>query len=415
MTTTRFAAPASVYSPGAALPDLLGNAREHDLRGRVVDAIAGYRAVIDAADPRTDAKLLAEALRRLGNLHRRRHELDVATDLTQRSFEIALGANDPSLVGEALNALAVIHFVRGDWERARQEAQRALAVAGDDDAAVRARVEQNLGTMANAEGDLDGALELLADAERHFFSDMSPDAQPIAAIRARVWLAQGRLGEARAWARERRLSPDDELTYVREYEQATLARLMLAQASRDRADDRLAAVVALTTRLVDVAEASGRNGAAIDVLVVQALAHHAQRAHSPALASLTRAIAIAEPEGHVRVFLDEGAPMAALLKETAKRAPTDGYVAVLQKASTSVARPSSTPQQLVEPLSERELEVLRLLATELSGPEIADHLVVSLNTVRTHTKNVFSKLGVNSRRAAVRRGEELDLLTRSGR
>jgi putative nucleotidyltransferase with HDIG domain len=158
VTTTRLTASAPVYSPGAALPDLLATAREHELRGRLVEAIAGYRAVIDSADSRAHAKLLAEALRRLGNIHRRRHELDVATDLTQRSFEVALGVNDPSLVGEALNALAVIHFVRGDWERAREEAQRALAVSGDNDAALRARVEQNLGTMANAEGDLDGAL-----------------------------------------------------------------------------------------------------------------------------------------------------------------------------------------------------------------------------------------------------------------
>jgi HD-GYP domain-containing protein (c-di-GMP phosphodiesterase class II) len=158
VTTARLIASAPAYSPGAALSDLLAAAREHELRGRVVEAIAGYRAVIDAADSRAHAKLLAEALRRLGNIHRRRHELDVATDLTQRSFEVALGANDPNLVGEALNALAVIHFVRGDWERARQEAQRALAVASDNDAALRARVEQNLGTMANAEGDLDTAL-----------------------------------------------------------------------------------------------------------------------------------------------------------------------------------------------------------------------------------------------------------------
>ncbi len=147
-----------MYSPGAALPDLLAAARDHELRGHLVEATAGYRAVIDAADPCGDAKLLAEALRRLANIHRRRHELEAATELAQRSFEISVAANDPTLVGESLNALAVIHFVRGDWERAREEAKRALAVAGDADAALRARVEQNLGTMANAEGDLDAAL-----------------------------------------------------------------------------------------------------------------------------------------------------------------------------------------------------------------------------------------------------------------
>lgn len=158
MTTTRLSPAASAYSPGAALSDLLASAREHELRGHLVEATASYRAVIEAAELDAHAKLLAEALRRLGNIHRRRHELEAATELAQRSFEVALGANDPTLVGEALNALAVIHFVRGDWERARTEATRALAVAGDNDAALRARVEQNLGTMANAEGDLDSAL-----------------------------------------------------------------------------------------------------------------------------------------------------------------------------------------------------------------------------------------------------------------
>jgi putative nucleotidyltransferase with HDIG domain len=158
VTTTRLHPLATAYTPGATFGDLLATAREHELRGRLAEATAGYRAVIDAADPGRDVKLLSEALRRLGNIHRRRHELDVATELSQRSFEVSLAANDPSLVGEALNALAVIHFARGDWERARQELRRALAVAGENDAALRARVEQNLGTMANAEGDLDTAL-----------------------------------------------------------------------------------------------------------------------------------------------------------------------------------------------------------------------------------------------------------------
>src|ERR687895_2393247 len=121
MMSTRLTSAAPVYSPGAALSDLLAAARDHELRGRLVEATAGYRAVIDAADARTDAKLLAEALRRLGNIHRRRHELDAAAELMQRSFDVALAANEPTLVGESLNALALIHFVRGDWERAREE------------------------------------------------------------------------------------------------------------------------------------------------------------------------------------------------------------------------------------------------------------------------------------------------------
>jgi tetratricopeptide (TPR) repeat protein len=152
VTTTRSIRQAAVYRPGAPLATLLADAREHELRGRLTEAVAGYGAILDAADTRTDAKLLAEALRRLGNIHRRRHELAAAAGYAERSIEVSLGANDPSLVGEAFNALAMVHFARGDWERARQELRGALAIAGDADAALRARVEQNLGTMATPKG-----------------------------------------------------------------------------------------------------------------------------------------------------------------------------------------------------------------------------------------------------------------------
>ena len=119
---------------------------------------------------------------------------------------------------------------------------------------------------------------------------------------------------------------------------------------------------------------------------------------------------LAEPESYVRTFVDEGPPMAALLREAAKQGIAPNYVNLLQTASgkTDGRRPINQP--FIEPLSERELEVLRLLGTELSGPEIARELIVSPNTMRTHTRNIYSKLGVHNRRAAVRRAEELDLL-----
>jgi LuxR family maltose regulon positive regulatory protein len=146
----------------------------------------------------------------------------------------------------------------------------------------------------------------------------------------------------------------------------------------------------------------------LDALVVQALARHSARDINGALASLTRALEVAEEESYVRLFVDEGPPMAALLDEAGRRRLAPGYVSLLQAAFASTG--PTRRQGLVEPLSARELEVLRLLATDLSGPEIASHLVVSLNTVRSHTKAIFAKLGVNSRRTAVRRAAELDLL-----
>jgi LuxR family transcriptional regulator, maltose regulon positive regulatory protein len=132
-----------------------------------------------------------------------------------------------------------------------------------------------------------------------------------------------------------------------------------------------------------------------------------------AIASLDRAVALAEPEGYVRVFIDEGPRMAALLKLAAKPPNAPGYVRRLLAAAVSAAGPAAVAQPLIEPLSEREVEVLRLLESDLGGPEIARELVVSLSTVRTHTQNIYAKLGVNSRRAAIRRAAELDLLTRT--
>lgn len=152
----------------------------------------------------------------------------------------------------------------------------------------------------------------------------------------------------------------------------------------------------------------------IDILVAQALARAALDDVAGARSSLERAVSLAEPEGFVRVFLDEGAPMAALLRQVSKDRGAPGYVRRLLAAMATTTRETAVDPQLIEPLSERELEVLRLLDSDLDGPDLARELTVSLNTVRTHTRNIYAKLGVTSRRAAVTRGAELGLLSRAG-
>jgi LuxR family maltose regulon positive regulatory protein len=267
--------------------------------------------------------------------------------------------------------------------------------------------------IRRAEGDLDGALELLTKAERLYVGDFSPDVRPIAALKARVWIAQGKLSEALSWARERGLSATDDLTYLREFEHISLAAVLLAQGIHDGADHTIVEAADLTERLLAAAEDGGRHGSAIEILVVQALARYARHDLTSAMASLDRAVALAEPEGYVRVFIDEGPRMAALLKLAAKRPNAPSYVRRLMAAVVTAEGTAAVAQPLIEPLSERELEVLRFLQGDLGGPDIARELVVSLSTVRTHTQNIYAKLGVNSRRAAIRRAAELDLLTRS--
>jgi LuxR family maltose regulon positive regulatory protein len=222
-------------------------------------------------------------------------------------------------------------------------------------------------------------------------------------------VAHGRLAEARAWAQALDISPVDTLGYVREFEHTTLARLLVAEASEGKSD-ALATAVGLLDRLLAAAELGRRNGSRLEILIVQALARHAAGDRAGAFAALDDAIAIAEPEGYVRVFLDEGPAMAKLLKDAARQPTASPVVRELLRAASGADDRPPPHQGTVDPLSERELEVLRLLRSDLDGPGMARELVVSLNTLRTHTKNIYAKLGVSSRRAAVRRAEELGLL-----
>ena len=155
----------------------------------------------------------------------------------------------------------------------------------------------------------------------------------------------------------------------------------------------------------------------IEILVLQALANDVRGDMRAALVPLERALTLAEPEGYVRKFVDEGPRIVALLQAAAKRGIAPGYVHRLLAdfhPGTAGGEPRARQNLIkieIEPLSERELDVLRLLATDLDGPEIASQLMVSLNTMRTHTKSIYSKLGVSNRRAAVHRAEELALLS----
>ncbi|MEO8392231.1 MAG: LuxR C-terminal-related transcriptional regulator, partial [Chloroflexota bacterium] len=243
-----------------------------------------------------------------------------------------------------------------------------------------------------------------------YVSDFLPNVRPVAALKARVWVAQGRLSEARGWAREQGLSVEDDLSYLREFEHITLARVLLAQYKSDQTDHTVAEVIGLLERLLQAAEEGERTRSVIEILVLQALACQMQSDIPAALVSLERALIVAEPEGYVRLFVDEGAPIAALLEKTAKHGIAPNYVRQLLTALGKAEDRTPINQDLIDPLSERELDVLRLLGTDMSGPEIARQLVVSLSTLRTHTQNIYTKLGVNGRRTAVSRAEELGLL-----
>jgi len=269
-------------------------------------------------------------------------------------------------------------------------------------------------------GDHDTATRLLDQAESLYRRGFYPEVRPIAAMKARVQIAAGDLSSAAAWAHDRAVSVGDDPNYLREYEHLTLARLLLAQHRAEQHSDQagsaspIAAVLGLLDRLHAAAADAGRDGSVLEIRVLQALAHHAHDAQPQALSALSRALSGApEPHSYVRLYLDEGAPMMAILRQHAAGEHDEAMRGqarrLLERAKMPVE--AAEPQQpLAEPLSQRELEVLRLLDTELTGPEIARELYVTLNTLRTHTKRIFTKLDAKTRAAAVRRARERGLL-----
>ena len=342
--------------------------------------------------------------------------LTEALSLFERGLAMATRPGEPVLRGAADMHVGISWILRerNDLSGARQHLRQAEELGEANGLPQnRHRWRISMAQVRQAEGDLDGALELLAEAERLYVGDFFPNVRPIAAMKARVWIGQGRLGEATGWARERGISAGDDLTYLREFEHITFARLLLAQGTRDRTGTALDEAIALLERLLAAAEAGGRTGTAIEILVVLALVLHARDDVADAVAALQRALALAEPEGYVRVFIDEGPPLATILKLAARQPDASRYARRLLAAIAAPEGRTASAQPLIEPLSERELDVLRLLDSDLDGPDIARELSVSLPTVRTHTRNIYAKLGVSSRRAAVRRAAELGLLARA--
>ncbi|MFN8519429.1 MAG: LuxR C-terminal-related transcriptional regulator [Chloroflexota bacterium] len=260
-----------------------------------------------------------------------------------------------------------------------------------------------------AMGDHEGAIESLDDAERRYDADMFPDVRPIPAMRARMWVALGRLDEASRWAHDAGVAPTDDLSFLREYEHATLARLLIAQGADDRSGRSVGQAVDLARRLETAALAGGRHGSRIDILLALATGSAARGDRSDAVAALGRALDLAAPEGWVGPFRAL-APQVRSLLRSAGDTGHSAFVGRILANGEPTGHGRASQASLVEPMSERELEVLRALRSDLDGPAIASQLHISPNTFRTHTRNVYAKLGVNDRRAAVRAAGELGLL-----
>jgi LuxR family maltose regulon positive regulatory protein len=280
-------------------------------------------------------------------------------------------------------------------------------------------------------GDIGAAHALFRKAERLALDNqVSPlTTRQVDAHHARLWVAEGNLETAARWAASLGQVQEVEggdsgqiALYVRVVERSTLVRLLIARHEFDEAMDVLAL-------LLQGVEAAGWTGVVIELLALQALVLHGQGRTTEALAVCRRTLSLAEPEGYVRVFVDEGAQMAKLLRMAASKGIAVGYVRELlaafvqerSRSQVSGSRPTSAPvsslrpetlkpETLLEPLSEREIQVLRLIADGLSNREIADRLTIAVGTAKRHASNIYAKLDVHSRVQAVARAQELRLL-----
>jgi len=305
------------------------------------------------------------------------NELEKAITQAQKGAEIAgRGRRDVSFFGWSNLYLLRVLFSRGDLVGAKKVIEKMQNVVRDRN------------------------LPILADKQ-------------LSAWQARIWLEQDKLDIVSRWAKERGLNPDGELSFINESEYLVYARLFRNQGNLDQANE-------LLQRLLEASETGGRTLRVIEILLLQALAYHIKGDNDRALVSLEKALAITEPEGFIRIFVDEGPPMARLLYEALSHEIAPDYVQRLLRAfpievpeKAGTPQPSESDSELIEPLSEREIEVLQLIAEGFSNQEISSRLYLSLNTVKAHTRNIYGKLGVNNRTQAGARARALGIISGS--
>ncbi len=358
------------------LASILLQARQLRLQGRLRRAAATYEQMAQVQGDQEGALIHPGYCFGLGELYYEWNDLDAAGRLLEQGMEVLRGP-----LTLAADAIAQGYATLARLHQARKKNTSALAIVD--------------------------AFAQLADA-RQFAPVQLAFAS---AVRAQLELMGGNLAAAVRWTEASGLSADDDLAYPREREYLIFARVRLAQGRENPAGPLLSESLRLLERLREDAEAKARMGSTLEILVLHALALHAQGDRTEALRVLQRALTLAEPEGYIRLFVDEGEPMAALLRQAYARGIAADYVVTLLSAfgEQTLAAPSRA-FPLVEPLTERELEVLRLLVRGLSNAEMARELIITVGTVKRHVNSIYGKLGVNSRTQAVARAQTLHLL-----
>jgi LuxR family maltose regulon positive regulatory protein len=348
--------------------------------------------------------------------------LHQARDVYQEALAWATdeGGDLLPIAAEALMGLGALFYQWNDLDAAKRHLVEGIELSGGWSNVAALEGYVSLAHVRQAQGDTAGAAEALQEAVQlaRQFDATEIDDNLVAAQQAQLWVTHGNLAAAERWVEERALVVDDILAELKERaagggsrtrqhrtaEYFTLVRVLIAQERYDQA-------LALLEPLLAIGERWGLKERLIRAQILRALALGARGDTAWAMEALTQALSLAEPAGYVRIFLDEGEPMARLLYQAVDKKILPEYVNRLLAAFPAPQPLARGPQaEMLEPLSERELEVLRLLAAGLSNPEIAEELVIAVSTVRSHCKNIYGKLDVHSRWDAVQRGQELGLI-----
>jgi LuxR family maltose regulon positive regulatory protein len=362
-----------------------------------------------------DTHILMMANLRLAETLRQQGKLQQVIDICEHQFKRAdeSGMSSSSIVGWLLGIWGEVLAELNVLDRAIDRAQEGVELtARGGDMLYEVWSNLCLVRVLFSSGDIAGAQDLIRSMEnaaREYELPLGTNLQ-LSAWQVRIWLAQEKLEVASQWVQERELAPEGEPTYSHETDYIVFARILIAQGRSDEA-------ARLLQRLLESAEAGGRTSNVVEILSLQSLAFQAGDDTDQAITTLGKALTLAKPCGFVRVFVDDGPPMARLLYETLSRGIEPDYVrrllAAFPVAEPEHAEPSTqrVPEaEWFEPLSERELEVLHLIAHGLTNPEIASRLFISLNTVKTHCRSIYGKLGVRSRTQAIGRARALGVL-----
>jgi LuxR family maltose regulon positive regulatory protein len=355
---------------------------------------------------RADLTLLARAI--LGHVQDSQARLRQALATHRAALDLARNLDDQPgpVIGMAYLGIAEVLYEWNDLDEAWRHVTEGIELLEKGRFISYLLFGHSLKAQIRlAQGDFDGAQQALQQAQQLVQEDDFVYMKAVlSGLRVRLHLARGEIATAVRWAEAHRWTGDREIDRADEAEQMAVARVLIAQG-------KFGEVLRTLNRLLKAAQDTGRTEAAIKILVLQTMALQAQGDVDQAISALEHLLSLAEPEGYVRTFLDEGEPMARLLRRAISEGVAPGYAArLLGVFNEEAASVSSAMDKLVEPLTDREMDVLRLIVAGLSNPEIAEELVIAVSTVKSHVNHIYGKLDVENRIQAADRARTLGLV-----